>query len=368
MDGRPDLARNTIGVLSIVTLVGLALWVLQPFLASTIWAALIVIATWPVMTSVQRWLWHSRGAATAVLTLALLLLLVVPLALVIATIAANADALVAWAATLNAFSIPAPPEWLTRVPVVGASLADGWQRLADSRLADLAASVAPYVAAVIVWLAGTLKGFALLTLQLLLTVAIAGVMYAKGEHGADALLKFGRRLAGDDGENVIRLAGQAIRAVALGVVLTACVQAALAGLGLVLAGVPFAPVLTALAFVLCIAQIGPLLVLGPSIAWLYWSGASSTGTVLLLWSLVVFPLDNVLRPILMTKGVKLPVLLMFSGVIGGLLAFGLIGIFVGPVVLAIVYTLLGAWIAAPAPAAETVDRPAPAAAAMRSMT
>ena len=366
MDPRPDLARNTIGILVIVTLIALTIWVLQPFLASTIWAAMIVDATWPVMTRVQHWLWRSRAAATTVMTLALFLLLVVPLALMIATVAANADALGAWAATLNSFTMPPPPEWLTRVPVLGAPIVDGWRRLADSRLADLAASVAPYVAAVIVWLASTMTGFALLTLQLLLTVAIAGVMYAKGEHAAEALLKFGRRLAGDDGDRVIRLAGQAIRAVALGVVLTACAQAALAGLGLVLAGIPFAPVLTALAFVLCIAQIGPLLVLGPSVAWLFWSGDTGTATLLLIWSLVVIPLDNVLRPILMTKGVDLPMLLMFTGVIGGLLAFGLIGIFVGPVVLAVVYTLLGAWLAAaPDPPVEATDRPSPLAAAMR---
>ena len=363
MDPRPDLARKTIGVLIIVTLIGLSIWVLQPFLASTLWAAMIVIATWPVMTSVQHWLWRSRAAATTVMTLALLLLLVVPLALVIATIVANADALVAWAATLNSVTMPPPPEWLTRVPVVGGPIVDGWRRVADSRLADLAASVAPYVAAVIVWLASTMKGFALLTLQLLLTVAIASVMYAKGEYAAEGLLKFGRRLAGDDGDRVIRLAGQAIRAVALGVVLTACAQAALAGLGLLLAGIPFAPVLTALVFVLCIAQLGPLLVLVPSIAWLFWSGDTGTATLLLIWSVVVAPLDNLLRPVLMTKGVDLPMLLMFTGVIGGLLAFGLIGIFVGPVVLAIVYTLLGAWIAAvPHPPAEATDRSARVAA------
>jgi predicted PurR-regulated permease PerM len=141
------------------------------------------------------------------------------------------------------------------------------------------------------------------------------------------------------------------------VLLTACAQATLAGLGLVLAGVPFAPVLTAVSFVLCIAQIGPLLVLAPAVAWLFWSGATGTATVLLVWSVVVISLDNIVRPILMTKGANLPVLLMFSGVMGGLLAFGLIGIFVGPVVLAIVYTLLGAWIAAaPAPVADALDR------------
>ena len=150
MEPRADLARNTIGVLLIVTLIVLTIWVLQPFLASTIWAAMIVIATWPVMTRVQHWLWRSRAAATAVMTLALLLVLVVPLALLIATVAANADGLVAWAGTLNSFTMPPPPEWLARVPVVGAPIVEGWHRLADSRLADLAASVAPYVAAMII--------------------------------------------------------------------------------------------------------------------------------------------------------------------------------------------------------------------------
>ena len=143
MDTRSDLARNTIGVLIIATLIALTIWVLQPFLASTIWAAMIVIATWPVMTRVQHSLWNSRAAATTVMTLALLLLLVVPLALVIATIAANADGLVRWAATLNSFTMPPPPEWLARVPVVGAPIVEGWRRLAESRLAGLAASVAP---------------------------------------------------------------------------------------------------------------------------------------------------------------------------------------------------------------------------------
>ena len=357
METRPDLARGTIGVLAIVTLIALTIWVLRPFLASTVWATMIVSATWPILTRLQGWLWGSRAAATTVMTLALLLLLVVPLTLVIGTIAANADRLVTWAATVQPFTMPPPPDWLAHVPVVGERIVEGWYRLADSRLADIAATAAPYIAAAVVWVAGVLQGFALLMLQFVLTVAIAGVMYAKGEYAGEALLKFGRRLAGDPGDRVVRLAAQAIRGVALGVVVTACVQATLAGLGLVLAGVPFAPVLTAAVLVLCIAQIGPVLVLGPSAAWLAWSGATGTATLLLIWTVVVAALDNVLRPILMTKGADLPMLLMFSGVIGGLLTFGLIGIFIGPVVLAIGYTLLGAWIgAAPAPPPEAIDQ------------
>jgi predicted PurR-regulated permease PerM len=139
------------------------------------------------------------------------------------------------------------------------------------------------------------------------------------------------------------LAGQAVRSVALGVIVTALVQSALAGVGLWLCGVPHAGVLTALAFVLGVAQLGPLLVLLPAIGWLFWSGESGLALVLLIWSIPVIALDNVLRPILIRRGVALPMLLIIAGVIGGLIGFGVIGLFVGPVILAATYTLLGAW-------------------------
>ena len=240
--------------------------------------------------------------------------------------------------------MPPPPAWLGTLPFVGTQAVEAWQKIAASRLADVASAAAPYAASAILWMAGTMRGVGWLLVQFLLTLAIAAVMYAKGERAADGLLRFGRRLAGEPGDRVVRLAAQAIRGVALGVVVTALVQAALAGIGLAAAGVPFAALLAAVAFVLCIAQLGPGLVLAPAVAWLYWQGAAGAATALLVWTLVVVLLDNVLRPILMTKGADLPMLLMFAGVIGGLLAFGLIGIFVGPVVLAVSYTLLGAWI------------------------
>src|SRR5262245_11440238 len=112
MEPGPDIARGTIGVLAIITLIALTIWVLQPFLASSIWASMIVIDTWPMMIRLQGWLWGSRAAATTVMTLALLLLLVLPLALVIGTIAANADGLVQRAATMQSFTPPPPPDWL----------------------------------------------------------------------------------------------------------------------------------------------------------------------------------------------------------------------------------------------------------------
>jgi predicted PurR-regulated permease PerM len=130
----------------------------------------------------------------------------------------------------------------------------------------------------------------------------------------------------------------------MGVVLTAIVQSGLGGLGLAIAGVPAAAILTAVMFVLCIAQLGPALVLFPTVIWMYWSGDSAWATILLVWSLIVGTMDNYLRPMLIKRSVDLPFLLVFVGVIGGLIAFGLVGIFVGPVVLAVAYTLLQAWV------------------------
>jgi predicted PurR-regulated permease PerM len=151
-------------------------------------------------------------------------------------------------------------------------------------------------------------------------------------------------VAGHHGERSARLAAQAIRGVALGIIVTALVQACLAGIGLAVAGVPFATVLTALVFVLCIGQIGPFPVLLAAVVWAYWSGHGGWAIALFVWAILVSSIDNVLRPMLIRKGSDMPLLLVFFGVVGGLLAFGIVGIFVGPVVLAVGYSLLVDWV------------------------
>jgi predicted PurR-regulated permease PerM len=118
----------------------------------------------------------------------------------------------------------------------------------------------------------------------------------------------------------------------------------LGGIGLAVSGVPAAAVLTAIMLILCIAQLGPAPVLVPAVIWLYWSGQTLWGTVLLAFTIVAVTMDNFLRPYLIKKGADLPLLLIFAGVIGGLIAFGIIGLFIGPVVLAVTYTLLGVWV------------------------
>jgi predicted PurR-regulated permease PerM len=339
------LARVTFGVLLIGGLLFTTFWLVRPFLGSLIWATMLVVATWPLMRQVQRLLWGKRALAVLVMTLALLLLFVVPVALAIVTIVDNVDRLTAWAQMAREFHVPeAPPQWLAGLPMAGEWLASVWAQGTSLGLRDLLPRLMPYADDATRWFVGQVGGFGLLMFQFLLTLVIAAVMYASGEFAASLVRKTAHRVGGERGVGAVNLAGGAIRGVALGVGVTALVQSLLGGLGLAVAGVPGASLLTAVMFMLCIAQIGPFPVLLPAVIWVFWSGDVTWGVALAVWSLVVGTLDNFLRPVLIRMGADLPLLLIFAGVIGGLLSFGLVGIFVGPVILAVAYTLLVAWV------------------------
>jgi predicted PurR-regulated permease PerM len=342
-----DLTRSTLAIFFIVGLLALSLWVLSPFLAATVWATMIVVATWPWLIALERLFGGRRTPAVAVMSVGMLLLLVGPLWWAITTIADRSEQLTSFWKTLMDNGIPAPPDWVEAIPYVGEKIATAWQGFIDGGASGLLDHITPYASSTGRWLLSQFGGLGGMLIQFLLVVVIAAILYASGEAAAAMARAFGKRLAGERGEDAIVLAGQAIRAVALGVGVTALVQTVLGGLGLVIAGVPFAAVLSAAMLMLCIAQAGPSLVLFPAVAWMYWEGDMGWATFLLVWSLVVVSLDNFLRPMLIKRGADLPLLLIFAGVIGGLLSFGLIGIFVGPVALAVTYTLLRAWMAEP---------------------
>ncbi|MGE5337923.1 MAG: AI-2E family transporter YdiK [Gemmatimonadota bacterium] len=340
----PDFMRLLLVATAVTLLAAATFWVLRPFLPSILWAAMIVVATWPLMRLVEARTGQRRWIAIVAMTLLLLLVFAIPLFLAVATIVDNADRLVDGAKLVAERGLPMPPPWVERIPLAGTPLAQAWRELAVGGSDGIIARLAPHVGELVRWFAGLAGNVGLTALQFLLTLAIAAVMYASGEAAAQLVVRFARRLAGERGDQVITLAGQAIRGVAFGVVGTALAQTALAGLGLALSGVPFAGLLTAIAFILCIAQIGALPILLPAAAWAFWQDAVGWGVFLVVWSVVVASMDNVLRPWLIQRGANLPLLLIFAGVIGGLLAFGLVGLFLGPVVLAVTYKLLTAWI------------------------
>jgi predicted PurR-regulated permease PerM len=338
-----DLVRNALQLAALGALVFGSLWILRPFLISAIWAAMIAIATFPLLLHAQRWLAGRRSLAVALLTLALLLVLVVPLYLGVSAIVSNAEEIGNWSREMASWSVPQPPAWLDAVPLVGAKLAGEWRALAAASPEEIAARVTPYARSVARWLVSEMGSVGALLVQFLLTVGFTAILYARGETAAEGAQRFARRLAGARGEDAARLAGQAIRAVALGVVVTAVVQTTLVGLGLAVARVPFAGILVALSFMLSIAQIGPAPILIGAVIWVYSRDGAVLGSVFLVWAILSSTVDSVVRPVLIRRGADLPLLLIFAGVVGGLIAFGVVGLFVGPVVLAVGYMLLIEW-------------------------
>jgi len=339
-----DLTKTTLSVLFIGLLIAASFWVLRPFLAAFLWAAMIVIATWPMLLALQSRLRGRRGAAAAVMTLLLLLVFLLPFSIAIATILDKTDQIADWARSLATFSLPPPPRWLASIPFSGPKLIERWQQFTLLSSAELSTHLAPYAGKLVRWFVDQIGSMGMMILQFLLTVIISAILYVNGEKAAGGLESFARRLAGEKGEEVALLAGKAVRGVALGVILTAIIQSGLGGIGLMITGIPAAAILTAVMFIFCIAQIGPVLVLVPAVIWLYYHSGTFWGSVLLMWSIPVLILDNLLRPVLIRKGADLPLLLIFTGVIGGLIAFGIIGLFIGPVILAVTYTLLTAWV------------------------
>lgn len=336
----PDLARTVFQLLALGALIASAFWILRPFLVAMTWAAMIVVATWPLLRRLQSSLGGRRFPAVAAMTIALLLVLVVPLYAASSAVVARVPQIKELAHWLVTVALPPPPAWAEGFP----RLATRWREIAEAGREELAALAVPHASALGLWLVSQVGGFARLLVDFLLTVIVAAILYAKGEMAAAGAVRFARRLAGSQGESALRLAGQAIQAVALGVVVTAIAQSALAGIGLAVVGVPFAMMLTLVMFVLGVAQIGPWPVLIPAVVWVYNTSGVAWGTGLLVWMIFCMTFDNLLRPLLIKRGADLPLLLIFAGVIGGLVAFGVIGLFIGPVVLAVAYTLLVAWV------------------------
>ncbi|MDH5315734.1 MAG: AI-2E family transporter YdiK [Gemmatimonadota bacterium] len=340
-----ETIRRLLATLLIMLLAVASLWLLAPFLPAIIWAGTIAIATWPILLYLTRQFGGRRGLAVTVMTLAILICFLFPILGLVAVVVDHASDVGRLATAISASGLPDAPAWVASIPLVGSKVAARWHELALLRGDEVIEQASPWLSQVSGWLLSKAGGLALMVLQILLTAIVAALLFGSGEQVAAGIRTFARRLGGDRADEVVILAAKAVRGVALGVVVTALAQSVIGGLALVATGVPAAGLLTAIIFFLCLAQVGPLLVMAPAVAWLYWSGHSVAGIILLVVTIFVVVLDNVLRPMLIKKGADLPLLLVFTGVIGGMLVAGVLGIFVGPVILAVTYTLLAAWVA-----------------------
>lgn len=344
-------------MLAIVLLLAGSFWTLLPFLGGVVWAVTIVVATWPILLRIQHHVGGRRSVAAVFMTLLVLAAFILPFLGAIIVLLGAAEHTPAVMREFLARGLGPPPQWLGGVPGVGEQLAHRWQTLSEAGPEALTDSLRPHLRSAASWAMALTGGVGMMIVHALLTVVIVAILYLHGETAARGALAVAYRMGRERGAEAVRLAGRAARSVALGVVVTAVVQSILAGLGLWLSGIPYPGMLTAIVFILGIAQLGPLPILLPAVIWLYWTGAAGWATALAVWSLPVIALDNVLRPLLIRRSIPLPMLLIIAGVIGGLIGFGVVGLFVGPVTLAVTYTLAQAWVAEGQPEAVTANLP-----------
>jgi predicted PurR-regulated permease PerM len=317
--------------------------IVRPFVTPVAWGVILAIATYPAFHALANGLGGRNNLAATLVTIVALLVFLGPIGMLITTLLDNLQTL---AADLSAgtLSVPPPPKNVAAWPVIGSSLDRVWG-LASVNLSDALHEFEPQLRAVSRWLLGFVAGLGLGFLQFLIAIVIAGFLLARARAGEHAARAFATRVAGDErGPGFVDLATATIRAVARGVLGIALVQATLAGIGLVAAGVPVPGLLAFLVFLLSALQIGPGLVLIPAIIYVFVNADLVTWILFAAWTIPVTLLDNVLKPIVLGRGAGVPMLVIFVGVIGGTLASGIIGMFIGPVVLALGYKLLSAWV------------------------
>jgi predicted PurR-regulated permease PerM len=342
-----DLSVERILGIGALVLLGIGcIVVLWPFLSALIWAAVLCFSTWPIYTWLERLLGERRTPAALLMTLLVAAVIVAPFAILVATLADSVATVAQAVNSLLEQGPPAPPGWVANIPLMGERLALYWQGLAYNApafLVELTKLIRP--ATDIAVASGAVLGVGLL--ELALSVFIAFFFYRYGRQMAASVRGSSERIGGTRARHLLAVAGSTVTGVVYGVIGTAIAQGLLAGLGFWIAGVPQALLLGFLTFLLSFVPAAPPLVWGSAALWLFFRGEVGWGIFVAAWGLLlVSSIDNLLRPYLLTQANSLPVLLSFFGFLGGILAFGFIGVFLGPVLLAVGYSLFLEWQAA----------------------
>ncbi|PTS86899.1 AI-2E family transporter [Pseudomonas sp. HMWF032] len=330
----------------LLALLGASLWVLAPFWSALFWAAVLSFASWPVMRVLTRLLGGRQATAAGVLTLVWTLLVAVPLVMLGLNLADHIKDLTGMLKDFQVDGLPPAPTWLADVPLIGENLLGFWQTI-DQQGAALFATVQPYLGQVGNWLLARSARIGGGMVELALSLVLVFFFYRDGPRLAAFAESLLERLIGERAEHYLELVAGTVQRVVNGVIGTAAAQAILAWIGFTIAGVPGALILGILTFGFSLIMVPPL-IWGPAVAWLFWQGEVGMGIFMLVWGfLVISGVDNILKPYLISRGGNLPLIVVLLGVFGGILAFGFMGLFLGPTLLAVAYSLLSDWVEAP---------------------
>jgi predicted PurR-regulated permease PerM len=330
-------------VSAIVLVVVGCLLVLRPFLGAILAAAILSFSTWPVYKLIERGVGGRSWLAALAMTFLLVLVLVLPLVVVALTYGDEVPHLVEVVREALAGGLPGPPSWVASLPLVGESLDGAWRELAGSRdkLAEALKRLAQPTREVLVRL-GILIGEG--ALQFTLIAFVSYFFYRDGAALAAALRNAVNRVAGEMSGHLISIVGGTINGVVYGIVGTGIAQAVAAVIGYLIAGIPGALMLGFLTFFLSLIPAGPAVIWVAAAAWLFYEDKAGWGVFLALWGFfVISGIDNVVKPLIISRGASLPFALVLLGVLGGVIAFGFVGIFLGPVLLAVGFNLARGW-------------------------
>src|ERR1700752_4251431 len=320
----------------------LAFILIRPFITIAIWSVILAVALYPSYERIVRLMGGRRKLAAGRLTLLSLLVLIGPVAWLVLGLIDSIRG-VTEQLDLSPVAVPAPPETVKSWPLVGETIYQFWQ-LASTNLQEAWAKIAPQLKSIGSTLLQTAAEAGVGTLKFLIAVVVAGFLFAPAPALADAVSKLSRRLALDRGEMFVDIAVATTRAVARGVIGVSVLQASLIGAGLVVAGIPGATLITSIALIFGILQIGPTLAVLPVIIWVWMTRDTTAALLFTAYMVPVNLLDNVLRPLVMGRGLDTPTVVILMGLIGGTISLGLTGLFLGPIILAVIWELLVAWI------------------------
>jgi predicted PurR-regulated permease PerM len=334
----------------VVLWVGWCFQILRPFVIPIVWGLIIAVAIYPVYGSLRTLLKDSPRVSAILVTVGMLVILVWPAVLLGGILVENAQMVVNHLRD-GTFKVPPPPQNLETWPLIGEPLANIWS-LASVNIAGALNQLEPQIRMLASWLLSMLTGTGLAILQFFVAVLIAGVLLAHSTPGYQLAHSIGRRLAGERGAELATLAEATVRSVARGVLGVALIQSLFAGLGFFIAGIPAAGFWAFLCLILGIVQIGVGPIMLPMIIYVFSTHDTLTSALFLIWSIFVGLLDNILKPIFLGRGLDVPMVVIFMGAIGGMLLSGIIGLFIGAVVLTLGYKLFLAWLEIDQPTSE----------------
>ena len=353
-----DMVQPLLGLVLLIAIVLAVLAIMAPFMAAIIWAVILVSATWKPFQWLSARLGNRDTLAATLIVSALLLFILVPLLVASVDFAQQLTHLARTIPEQVQAGLPELPNWISGLPLIGEWLATQWLALQNQDyqvLNQLKGMVAP-AAKIMLSMASALGGG---LMMLLLSLLIAGLLYAEGERLHRWVIAFSHRVAGPAGENLLRISNSTIRGVVYGFIGAAVAQGALAWFGLAISGVPNAMSVGLLVCLVSVIPGGPPLVGFIAAYWLFKQGEMVWAGFLVAWFLlVVGTIDNVVKSLVIGRNSPLPISLILFGVIGGAIAFGMLGVFLGPTLLALFYTLVRSWVNKSQSAAEPLPETA----------